>query len=400
MSKQDAIVDAIEQLAHRIRRSVAVDDADLIHIGHSSHQFGDDDPLRHQTLIERQTPTDIRDYVIAHGLYTQRQRFRVPATGRSGFVNDRLAFPLRSSTELIGLMWIIVDNHFTDDDLRECDVTAALVEGLLLDRQDERESAEAHLNRVLTQAISNDAAERARGIEALRDTAGFSANATTAVLSMSFNHDSDADSSLEHMRLLRRVWAQTTAIFGSSAFAGCTPSHGFGVVGASKPPRLTELITLADTVHERIRTLDSIGGAELHIGVGDAAVVDRMHVSFAHAEHARRIAIDEGAHRAAWEERPFEAFLTSVVRPQIHEQDLPSLVTEVLVRQSDEVRTTLLQYLDTSANAAETAARLHVHRATVYYRLKQFEESTGISLADGRNRLMVHLWLLVADRIH
>ncbi|SMY12651.1 PucR family transcriptional regulator [Brevibacterium jeotgali] len=398
MSQQDAIVDAIEQLAHRIRRSVAVDDADLVHIGHSSHQFGDDDPLRHQTLIERQTPAEIRDHVIAHGLYTARSRFRVPATGRAGFVNDRLGFPLRSSTELVGLMWIILDDHFTDEDLRECDATAAIVEGLLLDRSEEREGAEAHLNRVVALAVSGDADERARGIDALRDF-GELPSATIAVLSMSFAHDADTPASVDHMRLLRRVWGQTTATFDTSAFAENTHTQGFGIVWMSGPPRQTDLISLADRVHDRVRSLDSTGGAKLHIGVGDVVEMDRAHVSFAHAEHALLIAIDEDSPRVAWEERPFEAFVTAVIRPHIDEQDLPPRLIDALGRQSDEVLTTLRTYLDTSANAAMTAERLYIHRATVYYRLKQFEDSTGISLADGRNRLIVHLWLLVANRI-
>ena len=398
MSQQDAIVDAIEQLAHRIRRSVAVDDADLVHIGHSSHQFGDDDPLRHQTLIERQTPAEIRDHVIAHGLYTERSRFRVPATGRAGFVNDRLAFPLRSSTELVGLMWIILDDHFTDEDLRECDATAAIVEGLLLNRSEEREGAEAQLNRIVAQAVSGDADERARGIDALRDF-GELPSATIAVLSVSFAHDADTHTSVDHMRLLRRVWGQSTATFDSSAFAENTHTQGFGIVWMSGPPRLTDLISLADRVHDRVRSLDSSGGAKLHIGVGDAVEMDRAHVSFAHAEHARLIAIDEDSPRVAWEERPFDAFVTAVIRPHIDEQDLPPRLIDALGRQSEEVLTTLRTYLDTSANAAMTAERLYIHRATVYYRLKQFEDSTGFSLADGRNRLIVHLWLLVANRI-
>ena len=38
---------------------------------------------------------------------------------------------------------------------------------------------------------------------------------------------------------------------------------------------------------------------------------------------------------------------------------------------------------------------LHLHRTTVYYRLKVFEKETGLSLASGRDRLLLHLWLSV-----
>ena len=38
-----------------------------------------------------------------------------------------------------------------------------------------------------------------------------------------------------------------------------------------------------------------------------------------------------------------------------------------------------------------SAKRLHIHRATLYYRLSRIEELTGMSLADGQDRLALHL---------
>lgn len=399
MSNQDAIVDVIEELAHRIRRSVAVDDADLIHIGHSSHQFGDDDPIRHQTLIERETPAEIRDRAIAHGLYTWKRPYRLPAMGRLGFVKDRLAFPLRSETELVGVMWIILDSGFSDEDRRNCETTAAIVEDLLLDRREERVSAEQRLDCVLAQVVSDDADERARGIVTLREANNFSDSTQVGVLSVSFNHSADDIPPRDHMSLLRRVWGQTTAIFDNRAITAITSAHGFGLVGMSGALQLAELTRLSDVIHQRVQPLDSSGGSGLHVGVGDVVGLDRIHVAFAHAEQAREIAIDEGAYRVVWEERPFEVFIASVLRSQVCEEDLPPVIANALGRQPDDVLSTLLAYLDAGNNAAVTAERLHVHRATVYYRLKQFEKSTGIRLADGRTRLMVHLWLLMRDRI-
>ncbi len=52
-------------------------------------------------------------------------------------------------------------------------------------------------------------------------------------------------------------------------------------------------------------------------------------------------------------------------------------------------------FLDTGGNVGKTAERLHVHRGTVYYRLGQIEDITGLQLSDGRHRMLLHLELTV-----
>lgn len=53
-------------------------------------------------------------------------------------------------------------------------------------------------------------------------------------------------------------------------------------------------------------------------------------------------------------------------------------------------------FLDAGGSVARTADRLEVHRGTVYYRLRQIEDITGLQLDDGRHRLLLHLGLTVS----
>jgi DNA-binding PucR family transcriptional regulator len=57
---------------------------------------------------------------------------------------------------------------------------------------------------------------------------------------------------------------------------------------------------------------------------------------------------------------------------------------------------TLETYLDAAGNVQESAKLLHVHRGTLYYRLSRVEELTGMSLADGQDRLALHLGVKLA----
>ena len=45
------------------------------------------------------------------------------------------------------------------------------------------------------------------------------------------------------------------------------------------------------------------------------------------------------------------------------------------------------------------AAELRIHRQTLYYRLQRIEKLTGLDLADGRDRLTLHLALTLAPLV-
>ncbi|WP_435888903.1 PucR family transcriptional regulator, partial [Streptomyces niveus] len=50
-------------------------------------------------------------------------------------------------------------------------------------------------------------------------------------------------------------------------------------------------------------------------------------------------------------------------------------------------------YLDHAGQAGRTASELGIHRQTLYYRLSRIEQLTGLDLADGEDRLLLHMAL-------
>ena len=53
-------------------------------------------------------------------------------------------------------------------------------------------------------------------------------------------------------------------------------------------------------------------------------------------------------------------------------------------------------FLDCAGSASRAAAALQVHRQTLYYRLARIEALTGLDLADGEARLLLHASLKAA----
>jgi DNA-binding PucR family transcriptional regulator len=53
-------------------------------------------------------------------------------------------------------------------------------------------------------------------------------------------------------------------------------------------------------------------------------------------------------------------------------------------------------FLDCAGSASRAAAALQIHRQTLYYRLARIGQITGLDLADGETRLLLHSSLKAA----
>ena len=67
----------------------------------------------------------------------------------------------------------------------------------------------------------------------------------------------------------------------------------------------------------------------------------------------------------------------------------PLLADPVLARTAE-------TFLDCAGSAARAAAALQIHRQTLYYRLSRIAALTGLDLADGEARLLLHASLKAA----
>ena len=97
---------------------------------------------------------------------------------------------------------------------------------------------------------------------------------------------------------------------------------------------------------------------------------------------------------AAWDLLGAERIVAQLPSTAIH--DIPADLRRVL-QENSVLRTTLAAYLDCGGDVKETAKRMTLHRSGVYYRLKRLQESTGLDLSQGNDRLLAHLALLLVD---
>jgi hypothetical protein len=83
--------------------------------------------------------------------------------------------------------------------------------------------------------------------------------------------------------------------------------------------------------------------------------------------------------------------ILSLQEPEVLTDTVPSTIAAL--RSETELLETVDHYLDHGRKPDLVADSLHIHRGTLYYRLRKFEDATGLSLESGKDRLTIQLSL-------
>lgn len=389
MSIADPIHLIVEDVASRIQRSVAVDDADLNYIAHSTQRFSDEDQIRVQSIAERRLPEPVRRYIRAIDLASLYEPKVVPAPHQHGFENDRLLVPIRAAEELIGVLWTTHHPLFSDDDKRACQLAAKRLSPLLQPVAHPSESI--ILERHLHNLVSDDPSIRETTAQTLIAHRLLRSNTPLAVIALG-RPSSDA---AEHggQETLRSAWSRATAHLRPDMLTAHSLTHSFGLLEISAESSPTSLSESLVSVHQYVSSRLPWNSADLHIGVGSLRNLDEVHISYLEAISA--VGLDEALNDSVtfWDDYPLESLLELAANTEITEARLPTVFRTILPQLNSEIIETVSLFLESAGSVSKVAREQHLHRATVYYRISQFEHATGLSLKSGRNRLLVHLGL-------
>lgn len=184
-----------------------------------------------------------------------------------------------------------------------------------------------------------------------------------------------------------------------------------GVVAAVQPGRATLLVRLprvgelsaATRIATEIRRQHEarVGPGwrgSLVIGIGDAQPSLRSaRASFRQATLAARVAALDGQPRTAlWPELGVFRLLGAGPESELAAAVLDERVRRLLDHCDAELIRTAKVFLDVAGSVQQATARLGVHRQTAYHRIRRIEQVTGLDLATGADRLVLHLGLTLA----
>jgi hypothetical protein len=371
----------VDGLAARLGRAVLVDDRDLRLVA-ASQDFGDADPARVWSLLHRRTrPEDVRHEEIT----------RLPGPGYVPENPDlqlwqRLCVPIRCQGLLLGFAW--VTDRFGEirrEQLADSERTAAEIGVLLRDRLVAADRDRALHADLVERLLSRDAATRTEAADEAVDRGLLDERGDVAVLLVRgavVVRGAGAASLPDIERLARdRPGLRTlTARWPRRAIA----------IAAGRP---------GDGLDKSVRALaDELGQAgPWRVGIGGPVPgLAELPAARRQAEIALSTVRDSGV--ACWSGLSVDGLLAQLPRELWRAALLPAGVARLLADPAaPALLPTLSTFLDCAGEAQRTAARLRIHRTTLYHRLSRIEQISGLSLHDGRDRLLAHLALRLHD---
>ncbi|WP_186526281.1 PucR family transcriptional regulator [Leekyejoonella antrihumi] len=394
----------VDHLGTRLHRSVAIDDPSIRLLAYTSHT-GEVDRARTESIMRRRVSTELTSYLGAQSPSHADDLFTVPACPAIGLETDRIGMPILYEDSMLGYLWLIgSDGPVTGQDaesVREASRQAALIlhrERLTVEvtRSRERE--------LVRDLVSPDASLRAEAADELIEEDLIVAGQISAIVATADHGPSEPLSEQQRLALHIAVDYGQHQLALKHALALNRPDHSLLLItqDGSQPAKSAALEQLAQKVHQRL-TLELrsqpapsgwVGIAGAHRNLTDA------HHAYHEARRAADVARITGALGTVVPYSRLGVYALLAKLPPhelaegIHPGVRPLLDPDSTHRDLIE---TVQVYLDNAADAQRTAAELHIHRATLYYRLRRIEDLSGLDLSRGDDRLAIHLSLKLAQ---
>ncbi|WP_186329411.1 PucR family transcriptional regulator [Agrococcus jejuensis] len=387
----------VETLSARLDRSVAIDDARLRLLAHSSHR-GDVDRVRAESILRRAVPPDVVDHVFA---------CRDDATGRYlvtpradlALRDARIGQPILQQDTLLGFVWLLDSEGPVDDDQLRAIETAAAEATVLIHGEFLRATATRERERALVERLlGDDAGARVAAADELR-AEGIFASTAFVVLVAEIDRDGEPATDEDAVALAAATAAARSRRPAQHVLALEHRDHVVLVVAepavdAAHEAGLAAGSALRDDV---LRGTDAprcrVGIGRVRTDLADAAAA--LDEARRAARIARRLgdpapvaSIDDAGVYELLDRLPDDALLAAAA-PRLLALIADERRGEPLVR-------TLEVFLDTAGDVKAASELLFAHRTSLYYRLRRIQELTGLDLTTGDDRLRAHLTLKIA----
>jgi hypothetical protein len=324
----------VEALAAALDCPVLVEDARHRPLWWSAG--GEIDAVRSRTILQREAPPEAAALVTRLGLADAAGPVRTPALPEVGMA-ERWCVPLRSGRQLLGYLWVIDSSGKVGaDDLSPVLACAELATVTLARTQPSQEEREKRRAQLLARLVAGPDPASA---DELIDLERLTANATVAV---------DAP-------LTAGGWALP---LGVSVHVD-PPAGEAHTSGAPVP-----LIDLAVAVHRATCTL-------------------------------RALRAGAGLTQPCWDSLGSWHLIVAAPADLSPGQVHPG-VDALLAQKRPDLLVTARCVLDNGGDVTLSAAQLHIHRTTLYYRIDRIETLTGVNLRLAAGRDDLHLALRLA----
>jgi hypothetical protein len=368
----------VDELASTLGRSVLMGDPSHRLIAASS-QGKDIDHMRAMNVIQREAPAEQKQYFESIKLNEAHQPVTVSLGHLGGL--DRLAVPVRDGREHLATFWLIVENlpPLRSADYAAIEAAVSVTREILGPNDNEREPGTS--DEVLGALLSSDSNERRQAFDEAIARRRLQRGEQTVVYAVDIPVEVGTLDRLAFARQLSAARKTSLAYIGER-------KDLLLFVGRSSDMEESQMFIKREAEARSI-AVNAIGTAHHNRLAPD------LHETADQAEMAASIVgavpqlggVGDISSLGVW------ALLASVVGDRSYLQVFSPAAFVLCTEGDDTQRHTIEVYLDGACHVAVVCEQLHIHRATLYYRLERMPDLVKEALDDGVQRSALHMCL-------
>ena len=369
--------DLVDEAAGVTAMAVTLEDREFNLVAFGAHRTVGD-AVRQESILSRRSTDEVRRYYESYGIARADGPLHIPADPERGLLG-RVCVPVRWQAVTYGYLWLLAD-HAVDPALLPELLDLAGRAGMELARHSRLRD---DLGWKVGDLLSTYPETRARAAREIAESWSWTEQRPVAVVVLRpAAPSSPAAAPVNAWRLPRSVLVGT----GELASTFIVPLTGSGDLAAARNA------ALAAAAHS--------GPEPAAAGIGGpVAGLAAARESWLQARIAVRVAATTGSGPLAWPELGVHRLLGVAGDEQLHAALAGPGVDRLRTEGGTELVRTALTYLDEAGSAQRTAQALGIHRQTLYHRLERIERLSGLDLDSGRDRLALHLALVLAPHL-
>jgi hypothetical protein len=378
-----------------------LEDRDFNLVAVSAHDRAGD-AVRQDSILHRRSTPQVRRYFESFGIAHATEPVRIPPDPWRGLLG-RLCIPVRWQSVTYGYLWLLEDPA-SDLGPGHAEPLPELVAaaGRAAIEMARRSRLREDLGWKVGDLLSTYPETRERAAAEIAESWSLSPAAPVAAVSVRLAGGApaaDAAPAVNAWRLPRTILVGS----GEHAATFIVPLSAPGDLSAARAITRSAFAALAAAgPHEGPgATAASAPNAVAGIG-GPVDSLVQARESWLQARIAARVAADghpDGPAVLEWPQLGVHRLLGVGADAALREALLAPGAARLLADGGAELVRTARAYLDEAGSAQRTAAALGIHRQTLYHRLERIEQLSGLSLASGRDRLELHLALILVPAL-
>jgi sugar diacid utilization regulator len=381
--------DIVDEAARILRADTTLEDTDFNLVAYGTQRF-DVDSVRRDSILQRRSSRAVRDWFEQFGISASSSPLRTPVDAGLGF-HARICCPARWRGVTYGYLWALDDHTPLDDPAVTRAAQLAEHAGAYLAQLSRQHRDDAY---AVSDLISPDLDKVRLAVTRIGDRGLIDPHSpvVAVVVGLLGAHQSDDEAGTA---LAPNLWGLPRAVLADRGPTTTTLLVPLRQLTDDAPAR--EAADLALRLYAEELPEDRPG--QLVAGIGEPrADIGELRTSWVEARQAARVAAAVPAVRpvAHWAELGIYRLLAALPPSELAALVLDAPVRRLLNTLDTDLVQTIRVYLDHAGNVQDTAAELHIHRQTLYYRLNKAENLTGLSLSNGHDRSRLHIGLMLA----